>query len=427
MSQRASRLHIFRLFLLHLHPRTVPVSTLRFTLSFGLGGMAVTLVCVMFVTGLLQLLSYSPQPMSAYASIQHLYTPGEVGGFIRNLHFWAGNLLVVVTFFHCLRVYLTGALDRKRRVNWLIGIGLFLLVLFANFTGYLLPWDQLAYWAVTIFTNMLSYIPFIGEQLALLFRGSNEVGGSTLQIFFGLHVGFLPITLLVLTVTHFWLVRKAGGLIQKDGASRERVLVSPHLTSREVAVASVLLALLCLFAAVVDAPLGGPANPGESPNPAKAAWYFMGLQELLLHLHPAVAICVVPTLLVTFLAAIPFASSNVLPGGIWLGGRRGGRLALTVLLVASCITFLAVIIDEQILHGQNIPEIGGLLTQRGFLPLTIVVLLELVLYFAVIKVFHFSKAQAMMAVFLANVSVILTLTATGIWFRGGGMALIPPF
>jgi quinol-cytochrome oxidoreductase complex cytochrome b subunit len=427
MSNSTEKVNIFSSFVLHLHPRTVPAATLRLGLSFGLGGMAATLLCVMFVSGLLQLLSYSPQPDSAFSSIQQLYMDGNVGGFVRNLHFWSGNLLVIIAFLHLLRVFFTGALDTKRRANWLIGLCLFVLLLFANFTGYLLPWDQLAFWAVTIFTNMLSYVPVVGEQLALLFRGGTEVGANTLQIFFGLHVGVLPLSLLLLVIIHFWLVRKAGGLIQEKDGSKARLPVSPHLIVREVATASVLLALICTFAALVDAPLAEPANPGQSPNPAKAAWYFMGLQELLLHLHPIFAICVVPLLVVFSLAAIPYLKNGVLPGGLWFGGERGGRLVLVVLIAVCLMTIFAVIWDEQLLHGDNLQPAGNLFLSRGVLPLGILILVMIMLFQGVTRFFKRSRAEALMAVFVANVSIIMTLTAIGIWFRGGGMVLVSPF
>lgn len=419
--------NIFSSFFLHLHPRTVPASTLNFKLSFGLGGMAATLFCVMLVSGLLQLLSYSPQPANAYSSIQHLYQVGELGGIVRNIHFWGGNLLVIISFVHLLRVFFTAALDQKRRINWLIGICLFILLLFTNFTGYLLPWDQLAYWAVTIFTNMLSYVPVVGEQLALMFRGGNEVGANTLHIFFGLHVGLIPLSIVVLLVLHFWLVRKAGGLIRKKTGGEEMIRSVPHLISREIATASVLVATLFIFASLVDAPLAEPANPGQSPNPAKAAWYFMGLQELLLHLHPTVAICLIPTLMLLALSAIPYIKGSTLPGGIWFGGRRGMRLALIVFLLVSLLTFLVVILDEQFLHRTDALQAGSLLLNRGIWPLGILLLLQVLLYLAVRKVLSYSRPEGVMSVFVANISIIVSLTTIGIWFRGGGMVLVYPF
>lgn len=418
---------MFSSFLLHLHPKTVPASTLRFGLSFGLGGMTAVLVAVLFLTGLLQLLSYSPHPATAYASIQGLYGKEQIGGYIRNLHFWAGNLLVITAFFHLLRVFCTGALDFSRRMNWLIGLGLFLLILFANFTGYLLPWDQLAYWAVTIFTNMLSYIPVAGEGLALLFRGGPEVGESTLLIFFGLHVGLLPLLLSILILFHFWLVRKAGGLIRKENDGAKRVPVVPNLIARELATTFVLLALLTIFSALVDAPLAEPANSGESPNPAKAAWYFMGLQELLLHLHPAFAICVIPLLMIACLASIPYIKDAILPGGQWFGGEKGRWAVFTIFPVVSLVTIAIVVWDESLLHGQAQNVSNDLFIFRGLLPLAGLVLSELLLYTFLTRLYRCTKGQAVMALFMANFSMILTLTSIGVWFRGREMVLALPF
>ncbi|NOR49859.1 MAG: cytochrome bc complex cytochrome b subunit, partial [Desulfuromonadales bacterium] len=134
-------------FLLHLHPRTVPQETLRLTLSWGLGGMAAMLVGLLFLTGILLLLTYQPSTDSAYTSILTLTREVRFGLWIRNIHHWSANLLVVIAMLHLLRIVLTGAFGPGRRLNWIIGLFLLFLLLSANFTGYLLPWDQLAYWA----------------------------------------------------------------------------------------------------------------------------------------------------------------------------------------------------------------------------------------------------------------------------------------
>lgn len=125
--------------LLHIHPRTVPLETLRFTLTFGLGGMAVTLILLLFVTGILQKLSYAPEIQDAYRSVQFMHTSGNFAGWLRNIHYWSGNLLIIVTFLHCCRVFLTGGIGETRRMNWLVGLMLLGLVCFSNFSGYLLP------------------------------------------------------------------------------------------------------------------------------------------------------------------------------------------------------------------------------------------------------------------------------------------------
>lgn len=419
--------NIISAFFLHLHPRTIPEETLRLTLSFGLGGMAALLFFVMVVSGLLQLLTYSPHVETAYSSIVQMYTDRTFGGLIRNIHYWSGNLLVIITALHLLRVFFTGALKGYRRYNWLVGILLLLLVQFANFTGYLLPWDQLAFWAVTIFTNMTAYIPLVGSAIPAIMRGGPEVGGTTLSNFFALHVGILPFLLMLLLLLHFWLIRKAGGLITRDtddDAKRTRVAVNPHLIIREAAVGLVLLALLFVFAALVDAPLDRPANPGASPNPAKAAWYFMGLQELLLHLHPAAAICIVPLFMVVTISAIPFFHDTALPGGRWFGGSSGMKLAFLSFTAAFFSTFLAVLADEWMLRAVDLTSSGSLWISRGSVPLAGLCILLVASYKLLLR--RYSRAETVMALVTACIGFICCLTFTGIWLRGPGMKLVLP-
>nr|WP_306793121.1 cytochrome b N-terminal domain-containing protein [Desulfopila inferna] len=407
-----------------MHPRTVNADTLRYTLSFGLGGMSATLVLVLFGTGLLQLLSYSPHSDSAYLSIQQMYNNGNPAGFIRNCHHWAGNLLVVIPFLHLLRVFLTGALTGPRRYNWLVGLSAFLLVLLANFTGYLMPWDQLAYWAVTIFTSMLSYIPLVGKNLMALLRGGEEVGAATLSTFYAVHVGFIPTLLLFLLVYHFWLIRKAGGLIRRAAGkvSEEKLQTIPHLLAREAATGFMLLALLFMFSAFVDAPLAEQANPGQSPNPAKAAWYFMGLQELLLHLHPVFAVCVVPSLMLGFLAVVPFRQEAILPPGVWFGGRKGRQVAAASSVAGAALVVLGVILDDMLFVGAGASQAKLLL--YGVIPTVFFILVVVVHYYLLRLVWHCTKAEAMLGAVTLVLSAVTTLTVVGIWFRGPGMALV---
>ena len=259
--------------ILHLHPRTVPRETLGFTLSWGLGGMAAVLVCLSFLTGILLLLVYQPSVDKAYASILILTREVPFGLWVRNIHHWSANLLVVISLLHLLRIVLTGAFGSGRRINWIIGLCLFFLLLSANFTGYLLPWDQLAFWAVTICTGMLGYLPLCGTWLQELFRGGPEIGGPTLANFFVLHVAFIPGTFFILLLWHFWLVRRSGGLVRVKRAGDvriERVPTVPDLIVREAAVGLVLIASVLTLSVFWNAPLAAEANPGMSPNPAKA-------------------------------------------------------------------------------------------------------------------------------------------------------------
>lgn len=158
--------------------------------------MAVVLVTVPIGTGLLLKFLYLPFPEKAYESILYLQNAVLFGQFIRNIHHWSANLLLVVVFLHLIRVFLTGAFHPPRQFNWVIGLGLFFAVLLSNFTGYLLPWDQLSFWAVTISVGMLEYIPLAGLWLQELIQGGTDVGPATLSNFYAIHTALLPVLLI---------------------------------------------------------------------------------------------------------------------------------------------------------------------------------------------------------------------------------------
>ncbi len=424
MASQSSRKSPISGFIFHLHPRKVAAETTRFTLSFGLGGMAATLFTLLALSGFLQLLSYSADSFTAYQSVIDMYAAASPAGFIRNLHYWSGNLLVIISFLHLLRVYLTGGLNRGRRLNWLIGLALFLLVLFANFTGYLLPWDQLAFWAVTIFTNMVGYLPLFGEGLGELLRGGAEVGPATLANFFAIHVGLIPPLIVLLLIYHFWLIRKAGGLVRNASTEKPVPMVDavPTLVAKEAAVGLGLCGLVFIFSAMVDAPLADIANPGQSPNPAKAAWYFMGLQELLLHFHPVLVICIIPLLMIGLLALLPFVRDGVLPSGIWCGGRRGRILALCSGAAGLIAVFLLVIIDDLFLTSGSVVQTTTPWLSRGLAPLVTLFIIYVAIY-RLLRVRKFQRAESIMALILISFGMVCGLTIIGIWFRGPGMVL----
>jgi len=424
---RSSRRSITDL-ILHLHPPSVPLETIRFTLSWGLGGMAVMLTGLLFLTGLLLLLVYQPSTDRAYASILTLTREVPFGLWVRNIHHWSANLLVIVTVLHLLRVVLTGAFGPGRRLNWIIGLALLFLLLAANFTGYLLPWDQLAYWAVTICTSMLGYIPLCGQWLQELFRGGSEIGPATLANFFVLHVAGIPGSLFVLLLWHFWLVRRAGGLVRaetKNGPA-ERVPTVPNLLVREAAVGLTLVAFVLILAVFWNAPLLEQANPGMSPNPAKAPWYFLGFQELLLHLHPVFAVFVWPLLGAAALLCVPFVRGAALPGGAWFGSDRGRKLAAWTALAGLLLSLGAVLLDNLLLQSGNAAVANTLLT-RGLLPTMVVVLLLAGACLLLIKKFRYTRAEAVMAGLLLVLVALTVCTVIGIWFRGAEMHLAWPW
>jgi len=272
--------------ILHLHPRKLSRETLRFNLTFGLGGMAALLVIIQIFTGILLKFHYVPNPAFAYDSIQNLQQNILFGELARNLHHWSAVFLLCIAFLHMLRVVFTSAYRKPRHSNWIFGIILMTLVILSNFTGYLLPWDQLSYWAVTISTNLLEYIPLIGHSIKETFIGGEAIGEETLTNFYNLHTALIPATMVVLMSFHFWKVRRAGGVIlSEEKKDSPLVDTQPNLVAREFVVALVLIATLLFFSVFFDAGLLEKANPSVNPNPAKAPWYFMGFQELLLQLR----------------------------------------------------------------------------------------------------------------------------------------------
>jgi len=421
-------------FVLHLRPVRVPAATIRFTHTFGLGGMSFVLLFILVLTGSLLMLGYTPVPGEAYASIERLESEVLFGAFVRSIHHWSANLVVLVAFLHMLRVFFTGGFLDGRALNWVVGLLLLAAIAASAFTGYLLPWDQLAYWAVTIVTGMAGYVPFAGAALAGLLRGGSEIGPETLGTYYALHTQWLPALLLVGALFHFWRVRRAGGVVVPSDAVRdergkpEQVLFLPHLLWRETAVALLLLAAVSLFAAVVQAPLGPAANPGLSLDPAKAPWYFAGFQELLVHLHPLFAVVVVPALGAVALIALPYLGfARDEPRGDWFLSTNGRRTAWLAARAALLATPLLVAADEALLGATGAPAGSVALVTRGALPLA-------ALLFACVMGFRFLRlrlgatpleaTQALFA-FLGTAMVVLTLT--GVWFRGASMRLVWPW
>ena len=312
-NQHAKRKN-FRNFALHFRPASVPECTLDLSLSWGLGVMATVLVMALFASGMMLKFAYEPSPSRAYDSITYLIDQVPFGQLMRNLHRWSANGLLMVVFLHFLRVFYTGAFSAPRQFNWIIGLVLFAAVILSNFTGYLLPWDQLAYWAITISTSMLDYIPLIGTGLREWILGGPEPGPGTLLNFYAIHTAVLPALLLFFMSFHFWRIRKANGLVtprssaEDPPAAGEMVDSMPHLIMREAAIALSVLTVVLLISMFFNAPLHDPANPGLSPNPTKAPWYFMGIQELLIHFHPLFALLVIPGLIILGLLLIPYLS-----------------------------------------------------------------------------------------------------------------------
>jgi quinol-cytochrome oxidoreductase complex cytochrome b subunit len=416
-------------FVLHFRPVRVPARTLAYTHTFGLGGMSLVVVLLMIGTGALMMFVYEPAPGAAYASVQRLQDTVLFGGFVRSVHHWSANLLIIIVGLHLLRVFFTGGFHPPRQFNWVIGLGLLLCVLASNFTGYLLPWDQLSYWAITISTGMLGYVPLIGEWLQRTVRGGPDIGQATLTIFYTLHTTIVPVLIVVLMGFHFWRVRKAKGVVVPRAPGEpvdprpEKVLGLPFLLLREFTVALLLVAAVFLVSALFSAPLGQMANAGMSPNPAKAPWYFMGIQELLLHFHPVVAVVLLPLAAAIGMAMIAYVRYEEDTSGIWFVSHRGRTLAKRAALGALILTPLLVVLDEWVLDlPRMLPGLPGLI-RDGLLPLAVLSLGGWLGYRWLRGRRSATVSEAVQAVFVAGCVAFVVLTLIGVWFRGPGMAL----
>jgi menaquinol-cytochrome c reductase cytochrome b subunit len=200
----------FHNFFLHVYPVKVPAEIVRTRTTLRLGFVAGVLYGVLFVSGMYLMFFYHPAVPDAYFDMHTLSTSVAFGQFVRNAHRWAAHLMVVVVAVHLLRVFYAGAYKAPRQFNWVIGVLLLVLTLLMSFTGYLLPWDQLSFWAITVGTNIAGYVPVFGNQARSLMLGGNEVGGAALLRFYVLHIYLLPASRVVLIAIHIWRVRKDG-------------------------------------------------------------------------------------------------------------------------------------------------------------------------------------------------------------------------
>ena len=382
-TDRTRSTFVFGNVFLHLHAVRTHRWTLRWSTTLGLGIASAAAFLITLVTGVLLMFYYKPYPDAAYQSIKDIHFVVPTGRFIRNLHRWAGNVMVVTVILHMARVFYTAAYRRPREFNWLIGMALLVVMLGLLFTGYLLPWDQLAYWAITIGANIAQSPREVTDALGitehfdpgglqrLLLLGSDTVGPEALIRFYLLHVMILPLVLAALVAVHFWRIRKDGGLArpadadQRMGSSKELVYPvftqapektyslaaivrgrtpavghspegtvpsMPHLFYAELGVL-MLTVLICLGLAMIsDAPLKELANPGVPENPAKAPWYFLGLQELV-SFSAFMGGIGIPTIVLIGLGLIPYLDREQPGTGEWFGGRGGWELVRRSLVV----------------------------------------------------------------------------------------------
>ena len=396
-SDRTRSQAVFSNSMLHVHSARVHPHSLRLTTTWGLGVSLVAQFIILTVTGVLLMVYYMPSVELAYDSMKDLHYVVPTGRLIRNIHRWASHMMVVFVILHMVRVFYTAAYKKPREFNWLVGMGLFVLTLALSFTGYILPWDQLAYWALTIAAYIAASPNELVDALGLpasysvgdfqkeLLLGSREAGQDSLIRFYTLHVIFLPILAAMGIALHIWRIRKDGGLARPDGtptpagkgaASMEpagqtaeaaprksfglmcvvrdksahtgqdpdQTLPSwPYLLRAELLVFMLTMLVCVALGMAFDAPLRELANPAVPENPAKAPWYFLGLQELISY-SAFVSGILIPVLTVVGIGLISFLDREPEPSGVWFSGAKGRLVALKAAVFGTITAVMAVAI-----------------------------------------------------------------------------------
>jgi quinol-cytochrome oxidoreductase complex cytochrome b subunit len=327
----------------HLHPPTIPEKQARFRYTLAAGGLAAFLVFILLVTGLLEVFYYIPTPDQAANSIQTLSFLVPYGSLVRNLHYWAAQFLVVVALVHLLRVVLTGSYSAPRRLNYLLGMALFVSALLLDFTGYVLRWDEGIRWALVAGTNLVKSIPLIGTGLYAILVGGPEPGPATLIRFYGWHVFGLMLVMVALLIWHIFRVRRDGGIAVPPPRLRESLarISRNELVRREVAamlLASVALLLLSLFAPAPIAPPMG--SPPSTAGISRAPWFFLWVQEMLKLGSPFLWGVVVPLVVLLALTLIPYIFPRTSPRelGKWLPRSARPAQLFFILIVLGLLT-----------------------------------------------------------------------------------------
>jgi len=385
---------VFTNLFLHLHPTRVHQRSLRFNTTMALGIVITALFLVLTVTGVLLMVYYKPSVDLAYDSVKDLAFVVPTGRYMRNIHRWAAHLMVACVILHMCRVFYTGSYKAPREFNWLLGMALFVLTLGLSFTGYLLPWDQLAFWAITVGANIAASPRELTDALGLtayldvgglikeMLLGASTVGQEALIRFYVLHVFVLPLAMVIVMGLHFWRIRKDGGLgrpgtapthagkgaavagaspsAPADAPSKSYGLMAvvrdrrpatnldpadtvpawPYLLRIELLLLMGTVLVCLLLGMLADAPLAELANPAVPENPAKAPWYFLGLQELVSY-SALVGGMIVPGVAVVGLSLIPYLDREKHEPGVYFSGAEGKRVALHALIfgaIAATIT-----------------------------------------------------------------------------------------
>ena len=304
----------------------------RLTWWHTLGSATLTVFIVQIVTGIALATVYSPTPDHAYESIQYLQRHVLSGATLRGIHHWGSSVMVVLVLAHMVRVFAMGAYKYPREPNWMLGTVIFLVVMGFGFTGYLLPWDQRAYWATQVGTSMAGTVPVVGVFVAKLLKGGSQLGAATLARFYAFHVLLLPVTLLVLVAVHMVFVVRQGIASRprtlEDGApartddpayrsyydrayaatKRTGIRFWPDVIAKDILASAIVVLVLVVLGLRYGAGLEAPADATDNSYVPRPEWYFLPLYQLL-KLVPgsaeSIVIVGVPAALVLVLLGLP--------------------------------------------------------------------------------------------------------------------------
>lgn len=327
-----------------LHPERIPAAGARVSYTLGLGGIAVLATIVTVVTGVLLSFYYVPTPEGAHASIILIEDVAAFGSVLRGLHYWGAQLMVVAVTLHLARVVFTGGYRPPREFNWLIGLGLLVVTLLWDFSGFVLRWDEGAYWALLIGTNLVREVPVWGEGLYRLLVGDVQIGASALLRFYGWHVLGLTLVGTLGIIYHLWRLRKDGGISRPVPYNGDPVayVSRDDLFFREAIAALLVGAALILAATLSPAPLGNAADPGSGVvADVEAPWIFLWVQALLRAVPPLWAGVVLPLACLLALALLPFSDRQGPGRAVWFARERW-RPQVILALVASLVVVLSV-------------------------------------------------------------------------------------
>ncbi len=275
---------------------------------FVTGSIVLFLLSVQLLTGVVLAIYYSPSPDHAYDSVRFIMERVTLGSVLRGLHFFGASFIVIAAIVHMSRVVLLGSYKKPRELNWIVGVLLLLIILAFALTGYLLPWDQRAYWATTVTINIARSAPF-GDFVSRLLKGGADLGALTLLRWYAAHVFLLPACLIAFTVAHLYLMRRQGISGPVKAVPGPPTPFYPYHALKDTIAVAVVFALLLTLAIVVKAPLDAVADPTDATYVPRPEWYFMSLFELLKHfpgrLEP-VATMVIPGIAIALLFLLPF-------------------------------------------------------------------------------------------------------------------------